>query len=744
MRLPFRQGIVRAEPNFLQKTGTGVTLKSNNIPFTATLSHGGSEYLHIENATVTNAWAGTFPSGSDYYLYIDINTLSAAVSYGYSTLEPIFSSNEPVSPVDGQVWFDISNTSMFEWSATGGSWVPVIRVFVAKITGGVTVNYIYPVNNSQAGISLFLGNLDNYFPSGSILFDAAGNPIFKPNREFFTTEDDLYFGKSQIQNIRLESNVHYAIASTTLAAYQVVRMEANNRMALANYSDTGSSVLAIVLQNALINATASIMLQGVVTNPAWSINGWNVNDKLWVHTNGQLVNADPNTTNPITYPNKQVPVARVLTKDTIIFEQGLGGIIELPPLGGSADPATDTTYGTVLLKSPTSSSIVVSDNDPRLSGAPFAPLVHTHVASDVSVTPTGDITATNVQAAIAQVDTLKLSKSGGTMTGPLYVSTDPAAALQVATKNYVDSLVSGLLWISAIQHVNLISDTLTTPPVTPAWSDVYIPASGASGAWSGLSGHLVVWNGSSWTDLGLLSSFPAGSRFGIAMETATIPGGTFAGKADDIAILDNPAGPSWSFYSPILNNAVYVNNATSLHAYHQYAYNGTQWVEFGGGESHVPGSNLTLTGNILDVKQWSSGGTVDAATIQGNTPTDFVSVTGDTITGSLQIDTGLVVGAPTGGNQGAGTINAEAMYIDGVSINASNTKGYKHTQAVASSTWNITHNLGTEFINVTVWLFVGSVWTQALPLSVEITGVNGVDITFSSPYTGRAVIIAVL
>ena len=39
------------------------------------------------------------------------------------------------------------------------------------------------------------------------------------------------------------------------------------------------------------------------------------------------------------------------------------------------------------------------------------------IASDVTFTPTGGISATNVQAALAEVDSEKLSLSGGTMTG---------------------------------------------------------------------------------------------------------------------------------------------------------------------------------------------------------------------------------------------------------------------------------------------------------------------------------------
>lgn len=45
-----------------------------------------------------------------------------------------------------------------------------------------------------------------------------------------------------------------------------------------------------------------------------------------------------------------------------------------------------------------------------------------HAASAISNTPAGNIAATDVQAAINELDTEKLAKSGGSMTGPLSVS----------------------------------------------------------------------------------------------------------------------------------------------------------------------------------------------------------------------------------------------------------------------------------------------------------------------------------
>lgn len=66
----------------------------------------------------------------------------------------------------------------------------------------------------------------------------------------------------------------------------------------------------------------------------------------------------------------------------------------------------------------------------------FASTANAHPASAISNTPAGDIAATNVQAAINELDTEKLSKSGGTMTGAL---TLPANGLVVGTSQIVAS-----------------------------------------------------------------------------------------------------------------------------------------------------------------------------------------------------------------------------------------------------------------------------------------------------------------
>lgn len=46
--------------------------------------------------------------------------------------------------------------------------------------------------------------------------------------------------------------------------------------------------------------------------------------------------------------------------------------------------------------------------------------------------------------------------------------------------------------------ISVINDTTSAPPGSPTLEDAYIVGAGASGAWSGLSGRIVIWYGGSW------------------------------------------------------------------------------------------------------------------------------------------------------------------------------------------------------------------------------------------------------
>ena len=61
--------------------------------------------------------------------------------------------------------------------------------------------------------------------------------------------------------------------------------------------------------------------------------------------------------------------------------------------------------------------------------------VTAQLASNVQVTPAGDIASTNVQAALQELDTEKLPKAGGVMTGALEISETGSLVFEGITPN---------------------------------------------------------------------------------------------------------------------------------------------------------------------------------------------------------------------------------------------------------------------------------------------------------------------
>lgn len=65
-------------------------------------------------------------------------------------------------------------------------------------------------------------------------------------------------------------------------------------------------------------------------------------------------------------------------------------------------------------------------------------------------------------------------------------------------------------------------------------------------------------------------------------------------------------------------------------------------------------------------------------------------------------------------------------------------RGHRHSQTSASTTWTITHNLGTNAPVVDCWVDVGGTITKILPTSVVATSTEIVTITFSTAQSGVA------
>ena len=329
MRIDFQQGIVTYPSSsniqvFLAKVGSYVNIQTANGRVDVAFAYGTENYLLTEAADVNNAW-GPLLANTNYWVYWDIDVLTAVKSYGVTTVAPQTSSIQPVG-VENLHWFNIVNNTMYVYRS--GTWVAVIRAFAALVNNGIFTPLgsgfsNHPFAGTQVGL-----NTPNTVV-GRITVDDVGAPILKSDKTFFTSEDDFFVNGSPINALRPESSIFHATATQNIAKYQVVTFTHFGKIKLASYNDSQSTLTAISLVDITIYETGSLCLQGVVNNPAWM---WpTVGAQLWVANDGLLTDADPHLINPITHLVPKVAVARVLSPTSIYFCQGLGGMGDVGP-----------------------------------------------------------------------------------------------------------------------------------------------------------------------------------------------------------------------------------------------------------------------------------------------------------------------------------------------------------------------------------------------------------------------------
>ena len=299
MRLPFRQGIVRyqtdgnypnPQPTFLRLSanGLGIDIVVSPDPTIITFAHGNDvNYLYEESRTVLNAWQGPFNSSTDYWLYWDIDVMTAARTFGYTTVEPVVSYNMPVdAPIDTH-WFDLTTNTMRV--LFNGLYAEKIRVFAGKLrSGGVIESYAL---GTQVG-------LDTQCVSGSILFDEQGNPIRQSRNHrigrFVTTESNFLTHASSGSTVRIEAMVEVAQAENNIGAYQLVCARGYDRIGYASSADLDHDIVGISREVLMTGEVGTFIPAGFVTNPFWH---WTqpAGTRLFCDTAGQVTPSVPQT-----------------------------------------------------------------------------------------------------------------------------------------------------------------------------------------------------------------------------------------------------------------------------------------------------------------------------------------------------------------------------------------------------------------------------------------------------------------
>lgn len=289
-----------------------------------------------------------------------------------------------------------------------------------------------------------------------------------------------------------------------------------------------------------------------------------------------------------------------------------------------------------------------------------------------------------------------LPLGGGTLTGALTLSGAPTIDLHAATKKYVDDLIaSGVSWISPVNFYNVIDDYLSTPPGSLTAGDCYIVKATGTGAWAGLDNHVVQWNGSSWLDLGALST---GDRI---IVTSGTPGssGSFNGKAKYIG---TRGASSWTLTAPVTGNTVTV--LEGYYANYQYNYNGSSWVAINTVGKVTAGTGITITGNEVALTvpvSVTNGGTGLTSVTAGYIPFGSSSTALSTSSNLSWDNTNnrLTVSGTGGAGSGPAVLGISATadngFVWGTQVLASNLTAGHHVIGmmfgVATSTKNAGH-----------------------------------------------------
>ena len=256
-----------------------------------------------------------------------------------------------------------------------------------------------------------------------------------------------------------------------------------------------------------------------------------------------------------------------------------------------------------------------------------------------------------------------------------------------------------LLRLDAIVQLAIVSATLSAEPDSPSDGAVYILPAGKTGThWGGMSNHaLAYWRDGAWEEItpreGWLAFDQANDtllHFTGAAWALLAANKTLSLSASDRVLgrASSGAGPAEeiTFTAParqLCDDASFAAMRATLGAAAVGAnsFTGDQTLGNGAGVEaalvgsinnnvHVLGGFLRFTANSAGSQRiWASisdpNGLVGTLAAQNGQLQINPATTLD-LNGALDVSGALVVGAPTGGAKGAGTINATAVYDDNV------------------------------------------------------------------------------
>jgi hypothetical protein len=293
MRIDFRQGLVRYQtdtagtPTFIRGSNGDIDLVVSPDPTIATFADGTEDYTIEERQTVPAAWPGPFINGTNYWLYIDIDTQTGVRTFGQTTIEPVVSFNPPPA-VEGQHWFDRNEN--VQKVRTNNRWVRVLRVFTALLPSGSTSNPQAYAIGSQAGL---------WTPteSGFIVFDENDLAVQRQGplrqRRFLTTASALATQFSGSAEFQIEGLLSRAEAIENVPAWHAVAIKGPRQIGLASNSVPSAPAVGLINEDAVPGEVVRIITSGFFTSSSIDFGNAEPGDPVFVGTTGNLTTIPP-------------------------------------------------------------------------------------------------------------------------------------------------------------------------------------------------------------------------------------------------------------------------------------------------------------------------------------------------------------------------------------------------------------------------------------------------------------------
>ncbi len=367
MLVSFRQGIlsVQTVPDFIEFDGTVINFDASAEQTLIVFSDGDVNYLLAEKQSVSAAWGGPFSTGTDYYLYWDIDVNTASRTFGWTLVPPTYGSTRPETPVLDEHFYDTSVNKMFVWN--GIKWIPKLRVFAGQLQNGSTL--ILESTGSQVGIN-------ESGKAGYILFDQNSKAI-RHGDYFLTTETVVNTVASKLNAYNLEAIQNRAKSLTAIPAFHAVSWQGPNQVGITTSAtpDRGPAI-GISIEDSGYSEVKRFVTDGFIVNEEWDFSD-EPGTLIFVGRNGEITTTVPAT----------VSLQRMgqIVNSTTIFLQ-VGELFELDNF-----PVTPTVTPTVSLE------VSVTPTVTPAATPTVTPTV------TVTVTPTQEVTLTPTVTATATV-----------------------------------------------------------------------------------------------------------------------------------------------------------------------------------------------------------------------------------------------------------------------------------------------------------------------------------------------------